>query len=103
MYGVPIASSPTRVPARPSGDGGSARPSCLSAADQVRSLARSGFDADALIALSQDPDVKAELVANTASAVERGVFGIPTFFVRGEMWFGKDRLRDVEDAITEQA
>ena len=29
----------------------------------------------------------------------RGTFGSPTFFVGEEMWFGKDRLRDVEEAI----
>ena len=63
-------------------------------------LAESGLDADALIALSQDPEVKAELVANTAAAVERGAFGAPTFFIGTEMWFGKDRLGEVEDAIT---
>ena len=44
------------------------------------------------------PQVKAELVASTESAVARGVFGIPTFFLDGEMWFGKDRLRDVVEA-----
>jgi len=38
-------------------------------------------------------------MANTESAVARGAFGIPTFFVGGEMYFGKDRLRDVEEAI----
>ncbi|KCZ93499.1 2-hydroxychromene-2-carboxylate isomerase [Hyphomonas johnsonii MHS-2] len=48
--------------------------------------------------LTQDPDVKAELVANTARAVERGAFGSPTFLVGDEMWFGKDRLRDVVEA-----
>ena len=37
---------------------------------------------------------------NTEAAVERGAFGIPTFFVGGEMFFGKDRLRDVEEEIT---
>ena len=33
------------------------------------------------------------------SAVERGTFGIPTFFVGKEIFFGKDKLRDVEDEI----
>jgi 2-hydroxychromene-2-carboxylate isomerase len=44
--------------------------------------------------------VKGRLAANTESAVARGAFGIPTFFVGGEMFFGKDRLRDVEEAIS---
>ena len=62
-----------------------------------RVLDAAGLDGAALIAATQDPDVKAELVANTEAAVERGVFGIPTFFVDGEMFFGKDRLGQVEE------
>jgi hypothetical protein len=46
-----------------------------------RVLDAAGLDGAALIAATQDPDVKAELVANTEAAVARGVFGIPTFFV----------------------
>ncbi len=44
-----------------------------------------------------DPDVKAALIASTEEAVRRGAFGSPTFFVGDEMFFGKDRLRDVEE------
>jgi len=39
------------------------------------------------------------LLANTQRSVERGTFGSPTFFVGDEIYFGKDRLRDVEEAI----
>jgi 2-hydroxychromene-2-carboxylate isomerase len=39
----------------------------------------------------------------TQDAVNRGAFGSPTFFVGGEMFFGKDQLRDVEEAIVEAA
>jgi len=59
-------------------------------------LSSAGLDAPAILAATQDPDVKAELIANTEAAVARGVFGIPTFFVGGEMFFGKDRLDQVE-------
>ena len=59
-------------------------------------LTKAGLDARAILEATQDPDVKAELVANTEAAVERGVFGIPTFFVGDEMFFGKDRLTQVE-------
>jgi 2-hydroxychromene-2-carboxylate isomerase len=52
-----------------------------------------------LIDLTQHQDVKDRLLANTASAVERGVFGSPTFFIGEEMFFGKDRLGQVEEAI----
>ncbi len=61
-------------------------------------LAAAGLDAAALGALVLDDAVKAELVANTKAAVARGAFGVPTFFLGGEMWFGKDRLRDVVEA-----
>jgi 2-hydroxychromene-2-carboxylate isomerase len=65
-------------------------------------LLESGLDADRLIARSQDQDVKDRLAANTQRAVERGAFGIPTFFVGDEIFFGKDRLRDVEEEIVTQ-
>lgn len=66
-------------------------------------LIGSGFDADCIIGMTQTTTVKAELLANTQSSVERGAFGVPTFFVGGEMFFGKDRLQDVEDAIITMA
>src|SRR5688572_23634142 len=62
-------------------------------------LQESGFDAEKLLALAQDQTVKDELAANTSRSVERGTFGSPTFFVGDEIYFGKDRLRDVEEAI----
>ena len=63
------------------------------------SLAESGLDADALIAAAQTPEVKQALMDNTERAVERGAFGSPTFFVNGEIFFGKNTLGDVEDEI----
>jgi 2-hydroxychromene-2-carboxylate isomerase len=57
------------------------------------------LDAQALLALSQDADVKAELIACTEAAVARGIFGAPTFFMDGEMYFGQDRLDFVEEAL----
>lgn len=62
-------------------------------------LIEAGLDAQALLTLSQDPEVKAELIANTEAAVERGVFGTPTFFMDGEMFFGQDRLDFIEEAL----
>lgn len=58
-----------------------------------------GFDADKLFARTQEADVKATLLANTQNAFERGAFGSPTFFVGNEIYFGKDRLRDIEEEI----
>ena len=64
-----------------------------------RTLTDSGLDVGQLIALSQEPDVKAELVASTEAAVARGVFGAPTLFMDGQMYFGQDRLDFVEEAL----
>lgn len=59
-------------------------------------LTEAGLDAGALMAAAQDQAIKDELAARTEAAVARGVFGIPTFFVGSEMYFGKDRLAQVE-------
>jgi 2-hydroxychromene-2-carboxylate isomerase len=62
-------------------------------------LAESGFDADRLLALTQEPEVKEQLLKNTEATVARGTFGSPTFFVGEEIFFGKDKLGDVEEEI----
>lgn len=62
-------------------------------------LLESGLDADALIAAAQTPEAKQGLMDNTDKAVERGAFGSPTFFVGGEIFFGKNTLPDVEEEI----
>jgi 2-hydroxychromene-2-carboxylate isomerase len=62
-------------------------------------LVKAGLDGGALLARTQDQDVKDELTDNTAMSVARGAFGSPTFFVEGEMYFGKDRMGEVEEAI----
>ena len=62
-------------------------------------LVAAGLDAQALLAATQDAGVKAQLLANTQAAHERGAFGSPTFFVDGEIFFGKDRLREVEETL----
>jgi len=69
----------------------------------VRSaLEESGLPVEAIIRGSQDPEVKAELIANTEDSVARGVFGSPSFFVGDELYFGKDSLRDFESEIARQ-
>jgi 2-hydroxychromene-2-carboxylate isomerase len=62
-------------------------------------LSEAGLDAPRLLAMTQEPDLKAALMANTEAAVKRGVFGIPTFFVEGEMFFGKERLMQLEEHL----
>ena len=65
----------------------------------VKALNSSGLDGAKLLARAQEADVKAKLIENTQSAVERGAFGSPTFFVGSEMFFGKEQLRDVEEMV----
>ena len=62
-------------------------------------LTEAGLDAEAILAATQEPEVKAELLANTERAAARGAFGIPTFFVGDEMFFGKERLGQIEALI----
>ena len=80
-----------------------AEPKKLDEPDVIRAaLLESGLPAEELLALSGDPGVKQELLANTERAVARGVFGSPSFFVGDELFFGKDRLREVEEEIEAQ-
>ncbi|HMO46470.1 MAG TPA: 2-hydroxychromene-2-carboxylate isomerase [Rubrivivax sp.] len=68
----------------------------------ARELEAAGLDAAAIAAASQQADVKAALLDNTQRAHQRGAFGSPTFFVGDEIFFGKDRLREVEEEIVRQ-
>jgi len=62
-------------------------------------LRTAGLDAKAILDAAQDPGIKAELAAYTDAAAARGAFGIPTFFVGDEMFFGKERLGQVEEEV----
>ncbi|HEX7928283.1 MAG TPA: 2-hydroxychromene-2-carboxylate isomerase [bacterium] len=62
-------------------------------------LEESRLPTEDLLRLSQDQVVKDRLMANTQRSVDMGAFGSPTFFVDTDIYFGKDRLRDVEEAI----
>jgi len=62
-------------------------------------MTAAGLDGGGLLAATQDPIIKSKLAENTDAAVARGVFGIPTYFVGDEMFFGKDRLDQVEAAL----
>jgi 2-hydroxychromene-2-carboxylate isomerase len=66
-------------------------------------LAQAGLDAEHLMARAQAQDAKDRLMANTNDAVERGAFGIPTFVVGEEIFFGKNTLREVEEEIAAQS
>lgn len=68
----------------------------------LATLAAGGLDGAALMATAQEPDVKQKLIANTEAAHARGAFGSPTFFLGDQMWFGKERLRDIEEVIAQR-
>jgi 2-hydroxychromene-2-carboxylate isomerase len=62
-------------------------------------LTKAGFDAERLAAAAQDPAIKQIVIDNTEQAVERGTFGIPTFYLGTEMFFGKERLGQIEEML----
>jgi len=62
-------------------------------------LSAAGLDAAALLAMANDQATKDQLKAVTMKAVERGVFGAPTFFVGEEMFWGQDRIEQVKAAL----
>ncbi|MGF6779328.1 2-hydroxychromene-2-carboxylate isomerase [Paraburkholderia sp. GAS334] len=66
-------------------------------------LSDAGFDANDFLKMVASPEVKARLRTNTEDAISRGVFGCPSFFVGGEMFFGQDRLDFVSDALRDVA
>ena len=66
-------------------------------------LLEAGLPADQLLELSQTDAIKSGLMATTEAAVAAGAFGSPSFVVGGELFFGKDRLGEVEDEIVRQA
>ena len=65
----------------------------------IEVLSAAGLDAKAILEATKKPEVKQKLISNTEQAVERGLFGAPTMFVDGEMFFGQDRLQFVEAAL----
>jgi 2-hydroxychromene-2-carboxylate isomerase len=62
----------------------------------AQTLTAGGLDSTTILERSQSQPVKDELAANTQNAVERGVFGIPSFFVGDELFFGKERIGQIE-------
>jgi len=62
-------------------------------------IGAAGLDAQRLLEDAQRPEIKQALADSTARAAERGAFGIPTFFVGDEMFFGKERLGQVEELL----
>ena len=61
-----------------------------------------GLPAASLLAESQEGTNKPRLRAQVERARALGIFGAPTFFVRGEMFWGNDRLEDALDYAREE-
>ena len=62
---------------------------------------RAGVDGPRLVARAEEPAVKDRLKQNTDEAIERGVFGAPTFFVGDQMFWGNDRTEFVAEALAD--
>jgi 2-hydroxychromene-2-carboxylate isomerase len=68
-------------------------------ATAAEALRKSGFDAQALVALAGEQATKDALKTATQEAIDRGVFGAPTFFVGDQMFWGQDRMDFVKEAL----
>ena len=62
-------------------------------------LEPSGFSVEDIMSMVQSEVVKQKLITETEQAIQRGIFGAPTFFVGDEMYWGQDRLHFVEQAL----
>ena len=62
-------------------------------------LKPSGFSVEDIMSMVQSEVVKQKLITETEQAIQRGIFGAPTFFVGDEMYWGQDRLHFVEQAL----
>ncbi len=58
-----------------------------------------GMDGAALLSAAEAPDVLAAYEANTNEAIERGVFGAPTYIFNNQMYWGQDRLDFLDRAL----
>ncbi|MBI3451939.1 MAG: 2-hydroxychromene-2-carboxylate isomerase [Rhodospirillales bacterium] len=72
----------------------------VSDADTLKTIAREqGRNADMLLAAAAEPETKAIYDAYTQEAIDRGVFGAPTYVYRDEMFWGQDRLDFLDRAL----
>ena len=55
-----------------------------------------GLDADAVMKLGADPRWTERRTADTQAALDRGVFGAPSYVIGDEIFWGQDRLEFVE-------
>lgn len=65
----------------------------------VRLANGTGLDGEAILAAAHHADIAAKYAEYTQEAIDRSVFGSPTFFVDGDMFYGQDRLEMVARAL----
>jgi carboxymethylenebutenolidase len=62
-----------------------------------------GLDADALLRLAEDPRWLEQRKEDTAAALERGVFGAPSYVIGEDIFWGQDRLEFVAKRLSKGA
>jgi 2-hydroxychromene-2-carboxylate isomerase len=68
--------------------------------DGLRPVAAAlGVDPDRFLALTESAEIRQELITETDAALARGVFGAPSFFVGGELFWGKDRMDFIDEEL----
>jgi len=65
-------------------------------------LNEAAMDGAALVEATQTAEVKQGLMEATQACVDRGAFGLPTFFLGDEIYFGKDRVWQIEQAVSQK-
>lgn len=69
--------------------------------DTIRSILQTkGLPAEGIMARAQAPETKAAYEALTQEAIDRGVFGAPTYIYRDELFWGQDRLDFLDRALS---
>ncbi len=62
-------------------------------------LLQNKINGEEILEQAATPEIKQKLIDNTSKAYEMGAFGVPTFFVGKEMFFGKEAFREMPDFL----
>ncbi len=65
----------------------------------IQTLDQAGLAGQTLLELAQAPHIKEQLIQNTQRSADMGAFGVPTFFVDGDIYFGKDKLTEIQEVL----
>jgi|SRR6185369_1655086 len=67
---------------------------------RVAVAASLGMDGTRLLAMQDTPEIVAAWHASHAEAIERGVFGTPTYVYQDTLYWGQDRLAFLDEALS---